>query len=277
MLLAAGCKSPSSPSASVTSFVAGVTTSSTTPVQATQRAGAPPAANGGPPVTATGPQTAINNGGGAYGLVSATPFQKVIVSVSTSASSAPDGFFELTLPAEATSVAVVVSYGPSIPSAFSARFQVVTAAGLVGPESAIPITITAGTQGRASLAATATPDPAPYLNGAACFLFPLSVCAYEFQVTFRELNGVGVTLTSSQESFSTTFGPHSVAFPVTTISPRGTASVPRGVLCDMTDTACRLGFSSLGSQQQTFHLSVSGTDANGNAITFSTSVVLLPR
>lgn len=277
MLLAAGCKSPSSPSGTVTSFVAGVTSSSTTPIQATQRAGVPPAANGGPPVTATGPPTAINNGGGAYGLVSATPFVKVIVSVSTSASTAPDGFFELTLPAEVTSAAVVVSYGSSIPSSFSARFQVVTAAGLVGPESVVPIALTAGNQGRASLAATATPDPAPYLNGAACFLFPLSVCAYEFQVTFRELNGVGVTLTSSQESFSTTSGPHAVPFPVTTIGARGTVSVPRGVLCDMGDAACRLGFSSLGQQQQTFNLSVSGTDANGNAITFSTSVVLLPR
>jgi hypothetical protein len=277
MLFAAGCKSPSSPSASVTSFVAGVTTSSTTPIQATQRAGAPPAANGGPPVTATGPQTAVNNGGGAYELVSATPFLKAIVSVSTSASTAPDGFFELTLPAETTSVSVVVSYGPSIPSSFSARFQAVTAAGLVGPESVVPITLTAGNQGRASLTATASPNPAPFLNGAACVLFPLSVCGYEFQVTFRELNGVGVTLTSSQESFNTTFGPHSVAFPVTTIGPRGTASVSRGVLCDITDVPCRLGFSSVGNQQQTFGLSVSGTDANGNPVTLSTSIVLLPR
>jgi hypothetical protein len=280
LVFGVACKSPSQPS-DVASFVTGIQTTDATAVQATQRSGRPPSANGGAAATVQGPGEAARNGAGAYGISSPAPFKKILVSFDTNGTVA-DGFFELELPAETTSRSIVMNYGPSFPeSSFNARFQTVTAAGSVSDAVTIGLRVVSGAEITASMAMTFTPQSPPYLNGAACFLLPGQLCAYEFTVTVRELNGVAVSLTSSQQSFQLpgSGGPRAPALQPTQLPDRGSVNVSTGIACEIGNTVCLPGLTGpqAFTQPTVFSVVYFGTDANGHQVQVSGQIMLPPR
>jgi len=153
-LFVARCSSSSSPSnptptpptpPSVTTVVTGVQSADGT--QATQQSGAPPAASGGPTITATASSTVAPGGSESATLSSATPFQTVYVSVPNNNGIAPAGlgpnmfgprdatagFWQLRLPAAVTRAVVISNFAAvSAGTRFTLGYAVANAAGAVG-------------------------------------------------------------------------------------------------------------------------------------------------
>ncbi|HJZ78394.1 MAG TPA: hypothetical protein VKE51_41990 [Vicinamibacterales bacterium] len=130
----------------VTTVITGVQASDGT--QATQQPGSPPAANGGPTITATTSGTVIPNGTDLAQIQSTSQFQTVYVSVPNTSGIAPadlggarfgaldaaSGYFQLRLPAPVTSVLLLTNLANvSSGSRFTLAYAVANPAGLVGP------------------------------------------------------------------------------------------------------------------------------------------------
>src|SRR5262249_5698226 len=124
--------------------------------QATQQTGAPPAANGGPTITATSSTTVIPNGTDLTQIQSTAQFQTVYVSVPNTSGITPfdiggrrfdalhaaNGFFQLRLPSPVTSVLLLTNLANvSSGSRFSVAYSVANAAGLVGPSTTVARTV----------------------------------------------------------------------------------------------------------------------------------------
>jgi len=130
----------------VTTVVTGVQAADGT--QATQQTGTPPAANGGPTITATSSGTVIPNGTDFTQIQSGSQFQTVYVSVPNTSGIAPadvgsarvgaldaaTGYFQLRLPAPVTNALLLTNLANvSTGSRFTLAYAVANAAGLVGP------------------------------------------------------------------------------------------------------------------------------------------------
>jgi len=135
----------------VTSVVTGVRTLDGT--AATQEAGAPPPASGGPAVTATGNSTVSPGGAEIALLQSALPFQTVYVSVPNTSgltaqiaeqitpfgpgrirpAAVASGYFQLRLPAPVTNLQVFTTVAPAVTigSTFTLAYAVASASGAV--------------------------------------------------------------------------------------------------------------------------------------------------
>jgi hypothetical protein len=148
---------PSGPA--VTSIISSVQAADGT--NAVQQTGTPPAASGGPTVSATNGTTAVPGGADVVTLTSTSSFQRVYVSVPTapgmsafsfdanrfSPETAANGYYLLTLPSPVTTAVVISNLSPSLPSGtFQLAYAVANAAGAVGPAAASNRT-TAGATG----------------------------------------------------------------------------------------------------------------------------------
>jgi hypothetical protein len=112
-------------------------------------AGSPPAARGGPTVTANTSTTVVPGGSDIVTLNSASGFQSVYVSVPSAPGIGPasfdpnrfsplaaaDGYFLLRLPAPVTTIVVISSLAPTLArgASFSLAYAVANAAGAIGP------------------------------------------------------------------------------------------------------------------------------------------------
>jgi hypothetical protein len=141
----------------VTTVVTGVQAADGT--AATQQTGTPPAASGGPTVTATASTTAVPGGSEIVTLNAAAAFQSVYVSVPTapglSASSfdpsrigpqiAANGYYLLRLPAAVTSAVIITNFATTLSGSFQLGYAVANAAGALGPTVASTRTPAGGT------------------------------------------------------------------------------------------------------------------------------------
>jgi len=153
-LVVARCSSSSSPNnptptptqPAVTTIVTGVQAADGT--QATQQSGTPPAAGGGPTITANAGTSVVPGGSEVATLQAASPFQSVYVSVPSNNSIAPavlgpntiaprdatTGYFLLRLPAPVTSAIVITNFANvSVGARFTIAYAVANASGAVGP------------------------------------------------------------------------------------------------------------------------------------------------
>jgi uncharacterized protein YfaP (DUF2135 family) len=143
---------PPPPAPAITDFVSGVKALDGT--AAVQRSGSLPASNGGPTATQTSNSTVINGGSSQVRLTAGVPFQTVYASASGSAGTAA-GFWELRLPAPASSATVVTSLGRSLPaSGFNFVFTVVSTSGQIGPPLLIPVRVAAAGTGEVQVSAS---------------------------------------------------------------------------------------------------------------------------
>lgn len=129
----------------VTSIVTGVQSSDG--AIATQQTGTPPAASGGPTITATTGTTAIPGGSEIATINSSSGFQSVYVSVPTapgiSASTfdpsrvgpqiAANGYYLLRLPSVVTSAVIITNFASTLAGSFQIGYAVANAAGALGP------------------------------------------------------------------------------------------------------------------------------------------------
>jgi hypothetical protein len=203
----------------VTAFVSGASAFGSSAAQATLRSGPPPAAQpGGPPVTAIGSGSAFNGASSAYGLSSAAPFQKIIVSLSAAvgggAPATANGFFQIDLTIPVTTADVAVNFGASIPaSAFQLRFQIASPGGQVGAASAISTSVVG-------------PPPAPVviLTGQVISLLPpMATENIQSDTTahlFRERTGLLLTAPLAVDFIAV--GTHTAADAVSASIPAGT-------------------------------------------------------
>jgi hypothetical protein len=141
----------------VTTVVTGVQSSDGT--QATQQTGAPPAATGGPTITANSGTTAVPGGSEIVTLSSTTAFQSVYVSVPTapgiSAASvnpsrigpevAANGYFLLRLPSAVTTVVIITNFANTLTGSFQIGYAVANAGGALGPTVTSTRSIAGGT------------------------------------------------------------------------------------------------------------------------------------
>jgi len=141
-----GPTQPSQPTYSVTSFVTAASTADISNVQASQQSGAAPSPSGGPVVTPTGNNGAINGGSNLVRLRSSLPFQVVNIYVG-GVTGGVNGYWTLRLLSAVTDVTVIVTFGRTMPAGtFDLAFGVTNASGLVGPYAAIQTQVlTAGT------------------------------------------------------------------------------------------------------------------------------------
>jgi hypothetical protein len=210
-------------------------------------------------------------------LHSASAFQHVFLTVgNTGQSLQPSGFWQLDLPAPVTDVTLIVIFGSSLPTTpFDLQFQTTNVGGSGG--NVVPLTTTLSSNPTATtptVVATYTPNPAPFLGGAACLLSLQQGCLWEFKVVLQEFNGVQVSGASYNDTF--TFGSTVTnGNPVlVTIPPRGFATVVRNLTCPTAGASC------LTADQQnggTYTFTIVGTDANGVAFNFTGPVLPLSK
>ena len=152
-VVVARCSSSSTPNnptptptpPAVTTVVTGVQSADGT--QATQQSGSPPAASGGPTITANASTSVVPNGSEVATLQSASPFQTIYVSVPNNNGIAPaslgsntvsprdatTGYRQLRLPAPVTCAIVISNFAAvSAGSRFTLGYAVANAAGQVG-------------------------------------------------------------------------------------------------------------------------------------------------
>ncbi len=131
----------------VTTVVTGVQSSDGT--TGVQQAGSPPAASGGPTVTASTSTTVVPGGSDLVTLTSTSAFQSVYVSVPSAPGIGPasfdpnrigtlaaaNGYFLLRLPAPVTTVIVISSLSSTLArgASFSLAYAVANAGGAIGP------------------------------------------------------------------------------------------------------------------------------------------------
>jgi hypothetical protein len=115
--------------------------------QAQQQSGTPPAASGGPTITANAGSTAIPGGSEIVTISSSSGFQSVYVSVPTapglSASSvdpsrigsqiAANGYYLLRLPSVVTTAVIITNFASTLSGSFQIGYAVANAAGALGP------------------------------------------------------------------------------------------------------------------------------------------------
>jgi uncharacterized protein YfaP (DUF2135 family) len=140
------------PTYSVTSFVSTIAASDGS--QVVQRSGAAPSPNGGPSSTLTSNNSVINGGSSLVRVQSAAAFQAVYVFIGGIAGSV-GGYWEVRMPASATSVTLTVSLNRSIPvTAFDLVYAVVAASGAVGPYNATQTRVLAAATGEVQVSAS---------------------------------------------------------------------------------------------------------------------------
>jgi hypothetical protein len=167
-LVAARCSSSSSnpnnptptPPPAVTTVVTGVQAADGT--QATQQAGSPPAASGGPTITVNASSSVVPGGSEVATLSSAQAFQTVYVSVPNNNGIAPasvfpntlgprdatTGFWQLRLAAPVTSAVVISNFAQiSTGSRFTLGYSVANATGAVGATVSASRSVVASTGG----------------------------------------------------------------------------------------------------------------------------------
>lgn len=142
-VLVAACKGggPTTPGSTAarpaTDYVTGVTSAAGT--AAVFQTGAAPVSSGGPSSTVTGTATSLPAGGSSTLQIAASaPFDTIVVSIASNGSAAT-GFWQLKLPAAATSATIVYVVSANAPGAGSGSFginvQVASPGGTVGPTS----------------------------------------------------------------------------------------------------------------------------------------------
>jgi len=250
------------PAATVTNYIeASSAVVGTASIAGTFQASGTPAVSGGPAATATGPSSVSNNGGGLYRVTSQTAFSRVYVSVTTSNAQVP-GYWQIDLPAAATSQQIGLSYAAPVPAAvFDLRFQVATPAGAVGPVVALPTSVVSpGASFAPEIVMSAVPSPAPFRNGANCTLQSRKGCLWEFTITIREFMGIGVDPVMLNETYTFTGETPTTSTFTTSIPPRGTTTIVRTIACDDTNINCATPGMLAGG---TYSFTLTGTDALG--------------
>lgn len=231
---------------------------------------------GGPSVTPTGPTVAVNGGGVIMSLQGTGPFQHVFVQVAAAGqSTAPTGFYEIDLAAPVTSLQVLVDWVATLPSnvaTFSLQFLVTDVNGLGGPVGSLTMTSALSVATSApSVLASYSPNPATFLGGTNCTLSLQVGCLWEFDVVLQEVNGVGIASATMNDvfTFGTTTFPGSLNIQ---IPERGTATITRNFACGTGGTACATPAELAGG---TYTYTLTGTDSNGNAFSFTGPVLTL--
>jgi len=231
---------------------------------------------GGPSVTPTGATVAVNGGGLIMNLQSTGPFQHVFVQIGpTGTATAPTGFYEIDLAAPVTNLQVLVDWATTLPAnvaTFPLQFLVTDVNGLGGPVGSLTMTVVASVITSApSVLASYSPSPATFLGGTNCTLSLQVGCLWEFDVILQEVNGVGIASATMNEvfTFGTTTFPGSLNIQ---IPERGTATITRNLACGTGGTACVTPAELAGG---TYTYSLTGTDSNGNAFSFTGPVLTL--
>jgi hypothetical protein len=256
----------------VAAFVSATKTVADSPVDGTKQAGHPTTGAGGLIVTATAPANVVNGGGTIVSLHGSAPFSKVLVSVANSGTLV-DGFYEIALPSAQTDQDVLVRFVSSLPApAFDVQFQAVSPSGVVSPPSVFSATVaTAAASLIPSVVASYVPNPAPFKNGVPCTITTELGCLWEFRVVLQEFNGIAVNPATLTET--ATFASGTTTRTVPFIIPgSGTANVVRTLACGTPTIACVPADELAGG---TYTYTVSGTDFNGNAFTFTGPVLTL--
>lgn len=229
---------------------------------------------GGPTVTATGSTSVLNGGGNIIALHATSPFLHAFVAVSdTGTAVAPTGFYEIDLPSAVTDLQVLVTFAATLPtSSFTLQFMVTDASGAGGSPGTIAETVPANGAGAVpAVLATYTPSPATFLGGTACTLSLQQGCLWEFDVILQEVNGIGVLNATMNETF--TFGAQTIQNAlVMTIPAHGKATIVRNLACGSSGTACATAAELAGG---TYTYTVTGTDTNGAAFSFTGPVLTL--
>jgi hypothetical protein len=126
--------SPADGGETVADYVASVSVGTT--AGTLQTSGIPRPTTGGPAITVDGHLTIVNGGTATLNVTSATPFEKVYVAGSSPISRLfipVSGFFEITLPAPATSAVVLLTFPQVLPSNdFELYFAAADASGHIG-------------------------------------------------------------------------------------------------------------------------------------------------
>jgi len=263
-------------SASVAGFIAQFATIGPPAITGAVHGGSISVVAGGPSITPTGPALAVQGGAIAINLQATGPFQHAFVSIANTGQAIPTtGFYEIDLPAAATSLQVLVTFAAAWPSGiknFDLTFQVTDANGLGGATGAITMTASASTAGSMpSVLASYNPNPATFLGGAACTLSLQQGCLWEFDVILQEVNGVGVVNATMNETF--TFGTTTITGALSIQIPaHGTATITRNLSCGSSGVACATPAELAGG---TYVYTITGTDTNGNAFSFNGPVLKL--
>lgn len=257
-------------STSVTGFIAQFATVGPPSVAGVLHGGTVSVGNGsGPVLTSTGPNIAVSGGAIIIGLSSPTPFAHAFVSVGNTGSTASGGFYEIDLTAPAQSLQVLVTFASTFPqnvSSFQLLFQATDVNGNGSAATALTMTATASVLGSApSILATYSPNPAPFLGGTNCTLSLQQGCLWEFDVILQEVNGVSVPSGTYTETF--TFGTQTVTGVLNiSIPAHGTATITRNLACGTGGSACATPAELAGG---TYGYTITGTDQNGNAFSFT--------
>jgi hypothetical protein len=280
----AACQSPPSSSSSqplkptsffdtgVVAFVSAAKTVADSPIDGTKKSGHPSTGGSGLTVTATAPANVVNGGGTIVSLHGSAPFSKVLVSVVNSGT-VVDGFYEIDLPAALTDQDVLVRFVSSLPApAFDVQFQAVSPSGVVSQPGVFSATVaTAATSLIPSVIASYVPNPAPFKNGVPCSITTELGCLWEFKVVLQEFNGIAVNPATLTETATFASGTTTRTVPII-IPGSGTATVVRTLACGTPTIACVPDDELAGG---TYTYTVSGTDFNGNAFTFTGPVLTL--
>lgn len=256
----------------IAAFVAGTKTVADSPVDGTKQSGHPSSAAGDITLTATAPANVVNGGGTIVSLHGSAPFSKVRVSV-INAGTEIDGFYEIALPSAQTDQDVLVRFVASLPApSFDVHFTVVSPAGVVSQTGVFSATVaTAAASLIPSVVASYVPNPAPFKNGVPCTFTTELGCLWEFKVVLQEFNGIAVNPATLTET--ATFASGTTTNTVAIIIPgNGIATVVRTVACGSPTIACVPEAQLAGG---TYTYTVSGTDFNGNAFTFTGPVLTL--
>jgi len=119
--------------------------------------------------------------------------------------------------------------------------------------------------------ASYVPNPAPFKNGVPCTITTELGCLWEFKVVLQEFNGIAVNPATLTETATFPSGTTTNTVPLI-IPGNGIATVVRTVACGSPTIACVPEAQLAGG---TYTYTVSGTDFNGNAFTFTGPVLTL--
>lgn len=249
----------------LSNFVTGFTASDGS--VAMPMAGTVPPPGGGPGVTATA-SGSVSSGGSDVTRLVGSLFQTVYMSVE-----GVDGFLQARLSAAMSDVTITATLGPNIPRSYTAVYRVASAAGAVGATASVMNTVRPSSSTSAFFVIF-NESPVPFRNTGCNASIPRG-----WYTGARLQETSGVTFTPSTlvqkldgnvasflvESFASRFG-----------ACGGSASNPGVILAN--GAVCGTVGVCTASTFSTYQFSISGTDANGHAVTFDSPLLQLgPR
>jgi len=257
----------------IAAFIADVKTVALAPTDGSKKSGHPADGSTAIVATANGQPDIVSNGGSIVDVQATAPFNKILVSLSNSGA-VIDGFWEVDLPAATTDQTILVRFLPGLPSpAFDLHFQVVSAAGATSAPSVIAETVaTAVSSLTPQIIASFSPNPVPFENGARCTMTTQLGCLWEFKVILQEFNGVAVNTATLNETYTFANGLVVTGSAPIEIPGAGIGTVVRTVACGTATTSCAPPDELAGG---TYTYTVTGTDANGNAFSFTGGTLTL--